>query len=146
MELSWGLYNMELFYLYLWTRLDVLQESAKGFAVLITILLIMGIAASLIGYGTSHKGSNDYEFADKIMKSCLKVLLPISIFLILTTILLPTKKDAAVIAGGWVILKAAESEQGREIGSKLLTIIKGKLDEQIQDLVVQEAKKEIEKK
>lgn len=127
---------MELFLLYLWTRLDVL--------ILIGIVLL---GASLTGCIVSITMPNESpysyyteEMQQKILetnkkgKKYLTLSLKCVVILLLFLAIIPTKKDAAIIAGGWLVKEATQSEVAKQMGERTYKLIVGKLDEQLNEL------------
>jgi hypothetical protein len=46
----------------------------------------------------------------------------------------PSQKDAATIAGGWLVKEASQSEIAKSIGERTYKLIVGKLDEELAKL------------
>ena len=114
----------ELFLLYLWTRLDAI----KGFAIVIP-LASMGIAFIIALVDIEYDG-----FAQRFWKSWRHLAYILWTFSIAVLIFLPSKTDAAIIAGGWLVKEAATSEVAKNIGERTYKLIAGKLDEELAKL------------
>lgn len=126
---------MELFLLYTWTRLNTLNEMI--FFIFICLLTFSGI---LLIYGDSQKNLYDYNKESSGFKKGVaahqllkKLLLPLSICITLH-ILVPSQKDVAIIAGGWIVKEAVQSEIAQQIGDKTYKLIMGKIDQELEKL------------
>jgi len=124
---------MNIFLLYLWTRLDALNA-------VFVLMAVVVVGTALISAGLYISASLDEdEFAKKIKPLLVKsswlagALLTVSVFL-------PTQKDAAIIAGGWAVEQLATSEGAQQLGSKTFALINGKLDEELAKLQPKEEK------
>lgn len=46
-------------------------------------------------------------------------------------VIIPSQKDATIIAGGWAAKQIATSDKAQELSAKTLDLINGKLDEEL---------------
>lgn len=124
----------ELFLLYLWTRLDAVHELLD---VLVGVSLVAFPFTLLIGAAIRDLNSDDTPMHDlgvKMHSSYAKTLIAIFVVGSVLVALLPTKKDVAIIAGGWLVKEASQSEIAKNIGEKTYRLIQGKLDEAIEEV------------
>jgi len=124
---------MDIFLLYLWTRLDALN---MVFALMATVMTLSALVASGIYISASL---DEDEFALKVKPILVKNLWLAGI-LLTVSVLLPTQKDAAIIAGGWAVKQVATSEGAQQLSSKTFALINGKLDEELAKLQPKEEK------
>lgn len=113
---------MDIFLLYLWTRLD----AVAGFAVVALMIIFFGFV--ILGIHWAH---SDDDFSPKPM--AIK-LAKIAILPILILLLVQNQKDAAIIAGGWAVKEGATSDGAKQLSSKTFALINGKLDEELAKL------------
>lgn len=117
---------MELFLLYLWTRLDTVQ-------IFLYIALFTSIATS-VSAGIAYLDNNcmsfgeSYKQAAKTSIDVFKMSLKAVVGLAIAILIIPSQKDAAIIAGGWLTKEIATSKTAQEIGSKTLQLIQDRLD------------------
>lgn len=130
---------MDIFLLYLWTRLDSIVAFAW--------LLAVAAGAAFIGFLITWLVNNDMsEFGDKYKtqaNSAKKALLTVARYAsipVLMLLLIPSQKDAAIIAGGWAAKQIATSEGAQQLSSKTFALINGKLDEELAKLQPKEEK------
>jgi len=116
---------MELFLLYLFTRLDAVKEIIHPFFVISIILTGVGI----IAYTICNLVQDDCPL---ILKNYfLNALRTATTILIITTILqilLPTSKQLGIIVGGSLVIDAIHSPQVKEIGGLVYDAIKKQLE------------------
>ena len=112
---------MDIFLLYLWTRLDGLLF-VSGFIVLV------GIIATFILVVIGHLDE------DKKLLNLAKTGAKVTIGAVLVSLVIPSQKDAAIIAGGWAVKQVATSEGAQQLSSKTFALINGKLDEELAKL------------
>ena len=113
----------ELFLLYLWTRLDALH----GLTVLVFIVLSVLAFIAAFTYGVTRGDREPWDGHQ--VKATRYIWLPLMIISLTISLLVPTKQDAAIIAGGWLVKQAVTSE----VAEKTYQLIVGKLDEQIKE-------------
>lgn len=111
---------MELFALYLWLKLDVLSNAA----------FFVGFAALIVG-GFSFpvcvdEGAMIEKAGRTVRRWCAPLLLGLPI-----AFLLPSQKDAAILAGAHFALQAAASPEGQKVQGLLRARINAYLDEQL---------------
>lgn len=111
---------MEIFLLYVWTRLAALD------VVLFTVLVNAAIITVLCWAAWLEQGGSQYKYAKRWSW--------ITAVLCAIYVLTPTQKDAAIIAGGWLVKEAATSEVAKNIGERTYKLIVGKLDEELAKL------------
>lgn len=120
---------MELFLLYLFTRLDPMH-GALCFLTVAPIFVGMG---SLIGFSCAADFAHSVdERANLHLWRKRLVLLSVVVFFAagIFKVLLPTQKDLAIIVGGYLAIQAASSEPAK----KVYSIVNGLLDEQLAEL------------
>lgn len=124
---------MEIFLLYLWTRLDIINLlSIIGLIVLIGIIVFSGISYS---YNKDMLGYLDKcDVGMSTAKNLFKKTLPWISLPLLLILIVPSQKDAAIIAGGWLVKEISTSEKVNTIGQKTFDLINGKLNEQLEAL------------
>lgn len=116
---------MDIFLLYLWTRLDAITVALSFllFAGVVTVIL------SCITWSAKYRKEeqeNGKVFTWQVAKYTL--------ILLIALIVIPTQKDAAIIAGGWAVKQVATSEGAQKLSSKTFALINGKLDEELAKL------------
>lgn len=119
--------NTEIFMLYLWTRLDVIQVTL----VIALVAAVFALGFCLIAIDFNSEFSKDKAEA---WKKTAKRVIPWVVGITITLIIIPSKKDAAIIAGGWLVKEAATSEVAKTIGERTYKLIVGKLDEELSKL------------
>lgn len=109
---------MEMFLLYLFTRLDVLVV-----VLALTVGISLGCAALCFPIGTDMCGEE--KIAVKKWQKRFGIVAFIALpFLVLT----PSQKDAAIILGGWAVLQAAKTDTAQRLASKSVQLIESTLD------------------
>ena len=127
---------MDIFLLYLWTRLDSINGFAFA-ALLIVAAVVIGLAITwLINAGIG----GSYEDTSKASKAALFKAAKYAIVPALVLLIVPSQKDAAIIAGGWAVKQVATSEGAQQLSSKTFALINGKLDEELAKLTTKEEK------
>lgn len=126
---------MELFLLYAWTRLNTLNEMIFFIfmcllALSLMLLIYGGCQKDVYAYNKESSGFKQGVAAHQLLK---KLLLPLSICITLY-ILVPSQKDVAIIAGGWIVKEAVQSEVAQQIGDKTYKLIMGKIDQELEKL------------
>lgn len=117
---------MELFLLYLWTRLDALN------LLLLLSTLVVGLAALIMN--SMHHFATEYDAQERAFQQASKYhnkALFLFIVSCVFTTMVPSKEDAAILAGGWLTKEIITAPQTQEVGSKLYKLINQKLDEQL---------------
>lgn len=107
---------MEIFLLYLFTRLTVINNVLSLVAILGTILGVMVLAFSLAETRT--------ESGVKIGKRMIVA----GVVAVFGLVIIPTQKDAAVILAGWGVLEIAKSETAGRLASKSAQLIEQTID------------------
>lgn len=123
----------EIFLLYLWTRLDAIHDVAQFIGSATIVLLIFSPIGLVIIL-------DDMSQVKALWNKAKWYLVPVWVLATVITVLVPTKQDAAIIAGGWVALEAVQSDVAKNIGSKTLTLIEDKLNEEIKNIEKRKAK------
>lgn len=130
---------MDIFVLYLWTRLDVIGVIAW------TVFIIGGIASGalyiqfLISNDERDYSEKAAQTADRTKQHLYKAL-KFTVAAVVVAALIPSQKDAAIIAGGWAAKQVVTSDTARTLSSKTLALIEGKLDEELEKLTTKEEK------
>lgn len=116
---------MDIFLLYLWTRLDSIQMVFIGLS-----MFGFGIVFHcLLEWVTAYR-KEDKDTSKALLKRAAKyTLIPV-----MALVVIPSQKDTAIIAGGWAVKQIATSEGAQQLGSKTLAIINGRLDEELAKL------------
>lgn len=113
---------MELFLLYLFTRIDSLFV-----LLLITTICFAGAALVVV-----LAGIDAWEEHKKKLRKLFKKLVIATAVLALITTMLPRQKDIALIVAGWGVLEVAKSETAGRLASKSVGVIEKALDEYLQ--------------
>lgn len=107
---------MDIFLLYLWTRLEPISFAYSFFFWMATIIAL-GVLVCMACEGSAEVGQ-------RLMRGCLwciGVTLAISI-------VMPTQKQAAIILAGSAILDVAKTETANRLASKSVQLIEQTLD------------------
>lgn len=120
---------MDIFLLYLFTRLDPILDTLGGFCFAIEILSILLMISYCICTVemTGRKKEEAEAFRNKLP---IKSVVSIFILLVCIKTLVPSQKDLAVIVGGSLAIKAVQSETA----SKVMSIINKTLDDEFEKL------------
>lgn len=106
-----------IFWLYLITRLDAIQEAS-----IIAAILLGFSGAMACAYGYFEKDSPVYKLGRRLLAG-----FAVAIFVSIAT---PSKSDAMFIAGGTAVIEAAKSETAQRIASKSVAAVEQWLDAQ----------------
>lgn len=117
----------EIFLLYIWTRLD----SVTG---MLWVVFIATIIVALSGLVVWWLNAGIYDDTGKKGKEVTKRVAPYLAIIAVLIVVVPTQKDVAIIAGGWLVKQAASSEFAQEIGAKTYSVIMGKLDAELESM------------
>jgi hypothetical protein len=123
---------MELLALYLWLKLDAIS------GLLFVVAALSAIAAAgcaIYGIPNDWTGAAVREAEARARRFAVKVLLPVFGASALLLVILPSTKDAAILAGAHFAIQAAESPEGRKVASLLRQRINAYLDEQLAEQV-----------
>lgn len=101
--------------IYLWTRADIVVNISFGFA------FLFGIVSALCGFGFLTAISEGDEDAARLLKKVLKGLFTAFILCMISGIVVPSKKDIAMI---YIIPKMAQSETFNAISKETPEITK----------------------
>ena len=101
--------------IYLWTRADIIVNISFGFA------FLLGIITTLCGLCFLMTNSDGYDEDARMLKKVFKGLLTAFIVCMLTGIVVPSKKDIAMI---YVIPKMANSQTFKELSDSTPEITK----------------------
>ena len=101
--------------IYLWTRADIIVNISFGFA------FLFGIITTVCGIGLLMATSDGAEQDARLFKKGFKGLLTAFIICMLTGIVVPSKKDIAMI---YVIPKMANSQTFKELSDSTPEITK----------------------
>lgn len=107
---------MDIVLLYVFTRLNPLNELFIGLAVLSTFS-----AFSCVVFGCG-------EYGNKHLLKWIKPAIAALIVGVLGAVLVPTQKDAALILAGSAVLDVARSETAGRLASKSVQLIEQTLD------------------
>lgn len=114
---------MDLFLLYVWTRLDPIV----GVLMISTLVLAISIIANVI-FSCDEIGDRKKQLID-IRK---KLFFAIS-FTIAGAVLIPNSKDSLLIMGGSAVLDAARSDSAKRIASKSVELIERAIDRHLKE-------------
>lgn len=136
---------MDIFLLYIWTRLDTIIAIAWVVVLILSAIGLIGVISWMVNADMMKLFPNDSKYLQAVQSAKTttnKVLRAMIIPLIIVTTL-PSQEDTAVIAGGWAVKQVTMSDEARKISAKTLAIINGRLDVELKEL---EAVTEQEKK
>ena len=119
---------MEIFLLYLWLKINSFIEFFQCYSVILVFVVI--------GYCTINGIVNDTNFIDSL-KRCKLATAGAVMFGILGVIL-PTKGDIAILVAGNYAIDIAKSPEA----GKLMTVIRGKANEMLDEQIKQLDKKQ----
>lgn len=120
---------MDIFLLYLWTRLDSIQTT---FAILmVSGGMAMTVLAVAWGVNSEYEGDKPKAIA---LKAYLIKIAKYMVAVVIASVIIPSQKDAAIIAGGWAAKQIATSDKAQQISTKTFDLINGKLDEELSKL------------
>lgn len=136
---------MELFLLYVITRLTELKDALGSIEVvsglLLTLVIIGRIGNELLTDGatktrpvTDGETNGDVFFYHGIRRTTgrgLKMFLPVFVVVFMLNMFLPTTRDAVVIAGGYGLVEAVKNERVQRLFSKSANVASQWLDEQL---------------
>ena len=112
---------MELFLLYLWTRLDAAQGFL--FACIVLCAVIIGHCLYLLLNDGENYRPQDIEEWRKLYKKLyekrMAKFIALGIFVLALLMALPSKKDAAILVGGYYVLQAANSPIAGVLATRL---------------------------
>lgn len=128
----------EILMLYLWTRLDAIQlflvlSSTFGVVFCVVVFIFTANPPHKYGWISDKDFEQIKELRKKLSNYAKRIFLLIPV-LIVVLVLLPTKKDSVIIAGGWLAKEVSQSEIAQTIGDKTYRLITGKLDEALAEL------------
>lgn len=124
---------MDIFLLYLWTRLDAIQL----ILVLVSIAGLLALIYTVLTWAIPSYDQDAKEFGVLSRKIAKYLSIPVIVL-----VLIPSQKDATIIAGGWAAKQIATSGEAKQISAKTLALINGKLDVELMNL---ESSKKISK-
>lgn len=107
----------EAFLLYLFTRLDAVKDLWMMFA-LISAILVGGTMFGLIVVG------------DEGFKKYLPWTVPLFLTFAILNVVTPSSKDMAIIVGGTMALRAAQTPEAKALGGELYDAVMSKLREE----------------
>jgi hypothetical protein len=110
----------ETLFLYLFTRLDVFLGAAKGAMFLCALVLFMLLRVAAIW------GDDIEPVADKL-KTGAKWTVRLFFAGLLVVLILPSQRDMAIIVGGTLAIKAAQTPQAQELGGLVYEAVKKQL-------------------
>lgn len=136
---------MELFLLYVITRLTELKDALGSIEVvsglLLTLVIIGRIGNELLTDGatktrpvTDGETNGDVFFYHGIRRTTgrgMKMFLPVFLVAFILNMFLPTTRDAVVIAGGYGLVEAVKNERVQRLFSKSANVASQWLDEQL---------------
>jgi hypothetical protein len=103
----------EIFWLYLFTRLDAIRELFTALSILAATGILVAIMGRLIA---------------KVVTP-IKSLVAVWITLVLISVALPSKQDAVLILAGVGVIEAAKSEEVRQFAGKSVEVIEKAMDD-----------------
>lgn len=124
---------MDIFLLYLWTRLDVIEGASFFASIVIAIGLLYSVINFLVNNDMIDYGEK-YKQAAAAFKSLTIRLTKYLLIPLACLVLIPSQKDATIIAGGWAVKQIATSDKAQQISTKTFDLINGKLDEELSKL------------
>lgn len=135
---------MEFFLLYLF----VMIEKLAAFLAIGSSVFFWSGAAAVSTYALSFLASADKgEFQEYLTKTKRYrrwsiVAAFFGVFMFVTSNLLPSKKDLAIIVAGGMTYNVLTSEPAKEIGGKALELLKKQMDDALKDDTLKDAIKE----
>lgn len=116
---------MEVFVLYMLTRGDAFISMFNG---LVVLFLSISIIGTLVKFVLQNSGNTEEREASKRIK--LSPFYVAFFFCAFMSAVIPTKSDMAIIVGGTLAVKAAQSETA----NKVVTVVNQMLDEELRKL------------
>lgn len=138
---------MELFLIYLVTRLTDLKDGLSGIATVSGILLGLTLALRMLSEFLTEANIKDapleeqthnkdvalYQGIRRSTKRGLWMFAPVFVLALVINMFLPTTRDAVVIAGGYGLVEAVKNERVQTLFSKSAQVASKWLDEQLND-------------
>ena len=115
---------MEIFLLYLFTRLDPLNHALTGFAVVSSICIFIALMFFPFWNDPYFIGNDFVQLGRKWFRRVCIALVIAGI----GAIAVPTQKEAAIILAGYGILEVAKSESAQRLAGKSVELIEQTLD------------------
>jgi hypothetical protein len=112
---------LEIFLLYIWTRLGDLSLVVAGVA------LVMGILCLLIYIALTdmYDGDESKKKAEKALSRAFRWF----VLMLAFYVLIPSKQDAAIIIAGTGVLAAAQTDTAKNLASKSVKVIEKAMDD-----------------
>ncbi len=146
---------MELFLIYLVTRLTELKSGLGTILVATGILLTIAVVVRLFNEFFTSAETKDRPVEDqshdrdvfiyhgirRTTRRGLWMFAPVFVVTLFINMLLPTTRDAVVIAGGYGLVEAVKNERVQRLFSKSAQVASQWLDEQLNGESKDEAKK-----
>ena len=114
---------MDIFLLYLWTRLDQISFTLGTLFLLCCGVLAASVLSRMFCFD-QHEREESWEFWGPWVKKAIWV----GGVILAINIIIPTQKQAAIILAGSAILDVAKSEAAGRIASKSVQLIEQTLD------------------
>lgn len=145
---------MELFLIYLVTRLSELKGALASIEVLAGILLLMTVLLRVGNEFLTNPSTREaspeedrmttdvfmYQGIKRSTKRGLWIFTPVFVLCFVANLLLPTTRDAVVIAGGYGLVEAVKNERVQQWFNKSARIASQWLDAQLNPVEEPEAK------
>lgn len=136
---------MELFLIYLVTRLTELKSGLGSIIIVAGILVGLALAFRLLNEFLTNAETKDkpaeeaatdldvfvYQGVRRTSRKGLLLFTPVFVVAIFMNMLLPTTRDAIVIAGGYGLVEAVKNERVQRLFSKSAQVASQWLDEQL---------------
>jgi hypothetical protein len=146
---------MELFLIYLVTRLTDLKDGLHSIEICAGLLVAAAVVARLVNEfftdaaikdkvaagHTDNKDAYYYLGVQRTSKHGLKLFLPVFVVAFVLNLFLPTTRDAVVIAGGYGLVEAVKNERVQRLFTKSTNVASQWLDEQLNGDDKENAKK-----
>jgi hypothetical protein len=136
---------MELFFIFLITRLTDLKGALTWLFVVSGILAVAALAGRVATESFTEAKVKDrpaedastdgdvyiYQGARRVTSGGFKVFLPVFILAFVVNLFLPNTRDAVVIAGGYGLVEAVKNERVQRLFGKSANVASQWLDEQL---------------
>lgn len=123
---------MEVFFVYLWLKLDALSQ-LFFVCMVVTGLLLLAYHAWVVSDGTGPFCA-DFRNRQESLKNTTfyrRVVWSVFLLTLFSSVLLPTTKETAVLVGTHYAVKLASSEEGAKVQSLIRKKANEYLDEQL---------------
>jgi hypothetical protein len=120
---------LEIFLLYIWTRLDALSlvVTVAAFVLgLLSGLLCLAICVNIADMG-------DLPESKKKAEKSLSRTIRWFVLMLACYVLMPSKQDAAIILAGTGVLAAAQTDTAKHLASKSVKVIEKAMDDYLKE-------------